>query len=147
MFVRVVALCYQHHILYCVMLTTECHNSHKHSQNPSTYYQLHMSFKRCYAYIGWIQRLFVVIYKHWWPLLRLLWYWGHDQMRYVLEQRIFFQTKIGTKKPHLNRSPPHQATKPSLIYVKFLLLHKRGHPTHIIYTGKSLYRRIEYRQD
>ena len=40
MFVRVVALCYQHH-------TMECHNSHKHSQSPSTipsYILLYVSY-------------------------------------------------------------------------------------------------------
>ena len=34
MFVGVVAFRYQHHT--CVVLITECHNSHKHSQSPLT---------------------------------------------------------------------------------------------------------------
>ena len=34
MFVGVVALCYQCH--WCVVLITECHNSHKHSQSSLT---------------------------------------------------------------------------------------------------------------
>ena len=36
MFVGVLALRYQHHTKCCVVLITECHNSHKHSQNPLT---------------------------------------------------------------------------------------------------------------
>ena len=35
MFVGVVTLHYQHHMCY-VVLITECHNSHKHSQSPLT---------------------------------------------------------------------------------------------------------------
>ena len=35
MFVGVVSLRYQHHTC-CVVLITECHNSHKHSQSPLT---------------------------------------------------------------------------------------------------------------
>ena len=38
MFVGVVALRYQHHTT-CVVLITECHNSHKHSQSPLTNFQ------------------------------------------------------------------------------------------------------------
>ena len=37
MFVGVVVLRYKHHTTHiCVVLITECHNSHKHSQSPLT---------------------------------------------------------------------------------------------------------------